>query len=132
MKNEAVVKKEREHKSKSYHERGIEGIILKTELDSVREENQKLRMKIKRLKARITSAKIQCEAIDIVNLATSPPIDEGLKEIEFFKKLKADNKIFKKMVGMTLSDFNELLQDISGALFQLICPKPTSLKAATN
>ncbi len=112
------MKKERERKSKSYLDRKIENIILKTELDSVREENQKLRMKIQRLKARITSVEIQCEAIDIVNLATSPPTEEAPKEIEFCKKLKADDKIFKTMVGMTQSNFTELLQDVSGVYNQ--------------
>ncbi len=34
------------------------------------------------------------------------------------KKLKTDNKIFKARVGMTLSDFQELLQDVSGAYSQ--------------
>jgi hypothetical protein len=41
-------------------------------------------------------------------------------EIEFCKKLKADHKIFKAMVGMTQSNFYKLLQEVSGAYNQII------------
>jgi hypothetical protein len=34
--------------------------------------------------------------------------------------LKADNKIFKEIVGMTLSNFNELFQEVPGAYNQKI------------
>lgn len=110
-----VQKKERERKRKSYHESKVEKTILQNELASAREENQQLRRKVQNLKVRLASAEIQCEAIDVINLATSPPTEDAQQENEFCKKLKADPKIFKTLLGVTQSDFHSLLGEVSDA-----------------
>ena len=67
------------------------------------------------MKSRLTSAEIQCEVMDIVNLRTSLPVEMAPKEINFCEKLKADQKVYKKLLGIPLSDFNGLLDEVTDA-----------------